>query len=305
MVKNKLRICILGSTMIADSVINALIKNDIKPILILTNFKDGYNNDWVNLKKKYSKINCHEIKNNNQQKIISLLIKNKINLLFCIGWSHILSKQILNISNMLVIGHHPSQLPNNRGKHPLIWAIFLGLSSTASTFFIMDKGIDTGKIIEQTKIDIKKNSPVTDLYIKIQKIISYQIIKVVKMIILKDYITKYSNLNKIHKRKLLLGNYWRRRNHEDGKIDFRMNSLSILNLVNSLSKPYIGAHVEFRGKIYKVWKVRIVKRYKDKNVEPGKIIIKSRNSLIIKTYDSAIDLLKHEIMLTKGAKYIQ
>jgi len=84
-----------------------------------------------------------------------------------------------------------------------------------------------------------------------------------------------------------------------------MNSLSILNLVNSLSKPYIGAHVEFRGKIYKVWKVRIVKRYKDKNIEPGKIIIKSRNSLIIKTYDSAIDLLKHEIMLTKGAKYIQ
>ncbi len=304
MKKKKLRICILGSTMIADSAINSLINNKIKPELILTNKKDGYNSDWIDFKKKYKSINCHSLKPKNEKKIISLLKNNKINLLFCIGWSHILSKKIINIPNLLVIGHHPTDLPNNRGKHPLIWSIFLGLKFTASTFFIMDAGIDTGKIISQNKIKIKNNLPVKNLYKKVQANIKFQIIKVVRIVVDKNYIQTYSKFNKNYKRKRVLGNYWRRRNDLDGKIDFRMNSLSIFKLVNSLSDPYAGAHVEIKGKKYKVWKVKINKHYKKKNIEPGKIINKNRKLLTVKTYDSAIDLHSHEILIEKGAKYL-
>ena len=93
-----------------------------------------------------------------------------------------------------------------------------------------------------------------------------------------------------------------KRGEVDGKIDFRMNSQSILNLINSLSKPYAGAHVEIMNKKYKVWKAKIVKNYKAKNIEPGKIIKKNNNLLTIKTYDSAIKLTKHELILKKENK---
>ena len=36
---------------------------------------------------------------------------------------------------MGVLGFHPSELPKNRGRHPLIWALALGLKKSASTFF--------------------------------------------------------------------------------------------------------------------------------------------------------------------------
>ena len=60
-------------------------------------------------------------------------------------------------------------LPNNRGKHPIIWSIVLGLKLTGSTFFIMSKKIDYGKIIDQKKIKILKNDDAKKLYNKITK----------------------------------------------------------------------------------------------------------------------------------------
>ena len=262
--KNNLNICIIGSTMLTDSVINSLIKRKLKPKLILTNFRDSYNNDWVDFKKKYSSINCYSIKPNNEKKIVYFLKKKKINLLFCVGWSHILSKKILNIPKLLVVGHHPTALPNNRGKHPLVWSIFLGLKATASTFFLMDEGIDTGKIINQRKILIKKNSPVINLYKKVQKVLSTQVFEVIDYIINKNYILTSRYVNKKTTRTRIINNYWRKRDENDGKIDFKMTSGAILQLVNSLSKPYVGAHIEFGGKKCKVWKVSIDKKIKKK-----------------------------------------
>ena len=56
-------------------------------------------------------------------------------LIICVGWSQILKSEILNIPKLGVIGFHPSKLPENRGKHPIIWSLVLGKKETASTFF--------------------------------------------------------------------------------------------------------------------------------------------------------------------------
>jgi methionyl-tRNA formyltransferase len=63
---------------------------------------------------------------------------------FCLGWSNLLKAEILKAAPLGVIGFHPAALPANRGRHPLIWALGLGLDETATTFFFMDKGADRG-----------------------------------------------------------------------------------------------------------------------------------------------------------------
>ena len=62
-------------------------------------------------------------------------------IIFCFGWSNLLKKDILTLAPMGVLGFHPSKLPQNRGRHPLIWALALGLKKSASTFFFMDEGL--------------------------------------------------------------------------------------------------------------------------------------------------------------------
>ena len=100
------------------------------------------------------------------------------------------------------------------------------------------------------------------------------------------------NINKV-KQDITQGNSWRKRNKNDGKIDFRMSSIAILNLVKALSKPYIGAHVELEEEEIKVWKAKD-ERINLINYEPGKIIDIEGNDLIVKTYDGAIRILEHE-----------
>ena len=61
-----------------------------------------------------------------------------------------IKKKLLNEVNDFSLGYHPAKL-ENRGKHPLIWAIILNLK-TASTFFKLDKKVDNGDIINQKKL---------------------------------------------------------------------------------------------------------------------------------------------------------
>ena len=72
-----------------------------------------------------------------------------------------------------------------------------------------------------------------------------------------------------------------------------MSSNAIYNLVRGLAKPYIGAHLRYKGKDIKVWKVIVIENGNN-NIEPGKILEVIDNSLIIKTMDNAIEILNHD-----------
>ena len=56
---------------------------------------------------------------------------------------------------MGVVGYHPAKLPQNRGRHPIIWSLALGLKHSASTFFFIQNGVDNGDIISQHPFEIK------------------------------------------------------------------------------------------------------------------------------------------------------
>ena len=78
----------------------------------------------------------------------------KPDIIFCFGWSSLIKSEVLNLTKLGVVGYHPAMLPNNRGRHPLIWAKILGLTQTGSTYFFMDEGADTGDILDQSSFEI-------------------------------------------------------------------------------------------------------------------------------------------------------
>ena len=62
----------------------------------------------------------------------------------------------------------PGLTPQNRGRHPIIWTLALGLCETGSTFFFMDEGADSGDILSQKKITILPEDNAGSLYQKLQ-----------------------------------------------------------------------------------------------------------------------------------------
>lgn len=89
------------------------------------------------------------------------------------------------------------------------------------------------------------------------------------------------------------------------KIDWRMSSRSIYNLVRALTKPYVGAHFLFDNKEFKVWKVKEILREGFENIEPGKIIeVKANNNFIVKVGDNFIEVLECDKIEVKVGDYL-
>jgi methionyl-tRNA formyltransferase len=299
MIFKKKKILFIGTVEFSYKALSTLIENKFEIVGILSKKESNFNSDYYDLTPLAENNNIPIIyrTKDNKDEIISFIKSLNPDIIYCFGWSHILTKSILLIPKYGVIGFHPAELPNNRGRHPIIWALFLGLKQTASTFFIMDEEADTGDIISQEKIKIIDDNAFT-LYNKIINVALKQIVSFTM-----ELETKEVFLNKIKQDKTQ-GNSWRKRTKQDGKIDFRMTSNAILNLVNALSSPYVGAHVEYQNQDVKIWNVRHEKS-NFSNFEPGKVLEIIGNDIIVKTYDGSIRILDHEFKLTpKKGEYL-
>jgi methionyl-tRNA formyltransferase len=72
-----------------------------------------------------------------------------------------------------------------------------------------------------------------------------------------------------------------------------MDSYSIYNLVRGLTKPYVGAHIEYMGGDNTVWEVEEVSS-DFQNIEPGKVLEVENNTFLVQCANQSIRVLKHD-----------
>lgn len=296
-----MRIVFIGTVEFSYRALEALIEYNFDVVGVITKRKSDFNADFCDLTPLTDKYQIPTFfrKKDNEEDLMAFLKDKNPDVIYCFGWSHILPSEILSIPKYGVVGFHPAELPNNRGRHPLIWAIFLGLKRTASTFFIMDEGADTGDIISQEIVTIEETDTAETLYKKVGEVAIKQIIDFSK-----EFELKGENIER-RKQNIAEGNAWRKRGKVDGQIDFRMSSEAIYNLVRALTQPYVGAHIKLDGeKEVKIWKV-IKKSCNFANYEPGKVLEVENNKILVKTYDGAIQIVEHEFLeLPKKGQYL-
>ncbi len=287
------KILFIGTVVFSHQFLNKLVELDAEIVGVITKKASPFNSDFADLIPICRKHNIpYLLESHNrftrQGNLDWIKISNP-DIIFCFGWSWLLEEAVLDIAP--VVGFHPAELPMNRGRHPLIWALALDLHKTASTFFFMDKGADSGDILSQAEVPIFRMDDASSLYWRVTDTALKQI---------EDFLPKlengtYSRSQQDHS----LANYWRKRTASDGKIDFRMSSRSIYNLVRALSTPYVGAHVVYKGNEIKIWKVtetlyKHERAFLERNIEPGKILEVQLDSVLVKCGKNAIWLIGHE-----------
>ncbi len=284
-----MKILYIGSVVFSECALRKLISLGADIVGVITKKESLFNADFSDLGylAQSHGIPVMHTKDINSPQSENWIRSHSPDLVMCFGWSNLIKNNILNIAPLGVLGFHPSLLPYNRGRHPLIWALALGLEETGSTFFFMDEGADTGDILSQEKIAIKKQDDAASLYSKITDQALLQIT---------DFYPKLESGSFTRRPQPKdVGNKWRKRGEIDGKIDFRMSSTAIYNLVRSLTKPYLGAHVEYRGEQVKIWKIEELRTEVNRNLEPGLVLDVSHDGAIaVKTQDGVVSLLVHE-----------
>ena len=293
-----MKILFIGTVEFSYKVLEKLIELKAEIVGVCTKDKSNFNSDFTDLTPlcEENKIPYNFVNDINSKENIEWINSLNPDIIFCFGWSSLIKKELLSLPKMGVLGYHPASLPQNRGRHPLIWALVLGMEKSASTFFFMQEGADAGDILSQKEFEILYGDDAKSLYSKVLKVALDQI---------EEFLPKLQNNSfKRIKQNHDKANTWRKRGKADGKIDFRMTSNAIYNLVRALTKPYIGAHIEYNEQDISIWKVEEIEFYKE-NIEFGKVLANDGESITVKTYDKAIRIIEHDFKeLPKVGEYL-
>ena len=215
----------------------------------------------------------------NAPEVLAWMRSRSPDIIVCAGWSRLLRAELLQLAPLGVLGYHPAALPRNRGRHPIIWTLALGLPEAGSTFFLMDEGADSGPIVNQRSIPVGSRETATSLYSRLNQTAVEQVAEIA------DEVGRTGGLRS-HPQDHTQATYWRKRTVRDGRVDWRMSASVIDRLVRSLTSPYPGA--EFLvGEI----PVRIVSSELSggpADLEPGRVISVEGAHAVIMTGDGAL-----------------
>jgi methionyl-tRNA formyltransferase len=271
------------------AVAHLLQQSGIEITGIVTRSASAYNADFRSLEPLAIEtgIPCFLADAGDQDELGEWLRRQAPEVAICLGWSELLKGEILRIPPMGIIGYHPSALPRNRGRHPIVWTLALGLSETASTFFFMDEGADSGEIIDQRPVPVDFRDDARSLY---EKLLAVALVQLEDLALALSQ-GRPRSVPQDHTQ----ANYWRRRSKLDGLIDWRMSAESIYNLVRALTRPYVGAHCLFAGEEVKIWRVEPCADG-PAHLEPGKVIKMHGSELVVRSGEGSIRIIEHEFL---------
>ena len=104
-----------------------------------------------------------------EKKILSLLFKNKIELICLAGFMKILSKSFIQRFNGKILNIHPSLLPKYKGLDTHARALKNNDKYSGCTVHLVNSKLDSGKIILQKKVKIYKNDNIETLSKRVLK----------------------------------------------------------------------------------------------------------------------------------------
>ncbi|MAI28966.1 MAG: phosphoribosylglycinamide formyltransferase [Rickettsiales bacterium] len=158
-----------GSNMlnIVNACNNKTLSSKVK--IIISNNKSSSGLARVKKKGIKTKIIEENQINKFENKLSKILKEEKVNFICLAGFMKIFTKDFLRNWEKKVINIHPSILPAFRGLNAVKKAIEKKVKYTGCTIHYVDKGIDTGEIIDQRIVKILKTDNEKKLAKKILK----------------------------------------------------------------------------------------------------------------------------------------
>ncbi len=184
------------------------------------------------------------------------------------AYGQILPESILNLPPYGCINIHASLLPKYRGAAPIEWAIIEGETVTGVTTMYMEKGLDTGDMIEKTEVTIEKDDTGKTLHDKLAQAGGKLIISTLKALENNTAVREKQNDSESCYAKMLT--------KEIGRIDFQNDASYIERLIRGLN-PWPCAYTTLEGKILKLYKAVVV----DEDGTPGEIIRVTRKDFTV------------------------
>lgn len=191
-----------------------------------------------------------------------------------VAYGKILPREILELPKYGCINVHGSLLPKYRGAAPMQWALINGEEKTGITTMFMDVGMDTGDMLLKEEIEIKDEYNLESIHDILMQIGSKLLVETIDKVV-DGTIVRIPQPEEGTSAPMIT--------REMTKIDFSKKPREIFNFVRGLS-PFPGTYMELEdGRKFKVFDVDYIEDESiDSTVEPGDILLMSKDSLYIR-----------------------
>lgn len=191
------------------------------------------------------------------------------------AYGQILPESILNIPKYGCINIHASLLPKYRGAAPIEWSIIDGEEVTGVTTMYMEKGLDTGDMIEKVEVKIEAEDTGATLHDKLAEAGAKLVLSTLDAL--------QNGTATRTRQDDSMSCYAKMLNKELGNIDFNKPACEIERLIRGLN-PWPCAYTTLDGKSLKLYKAMVV----DKEGRPGEIIEVTKKTFTVACGEGAL-----------------
>ena len=248
---NKINICFMGSPKFSLETLDILNKNENINLSLVVSGKDkkrNRNKFKPTVVKQYALDNNIEVvtpDSVNTDEFINLLKEKNIDYIVVVAFGQLIKEKLLEEYKNKIINLHPSSLPKYRGSSPVQFSLLNGDKKTHSSAMLIEKGMDSGDILNQKEVEIKAEDDFTSLSEKLSKIGSEVILESVL------------NYDEFMKNRIKQDNdkatFTKKITKEMGKIDFNQSKEEIINKIRAFVE-FPKAYFSYKNENVKILK---------------------------------------------------
>lgn len=204
-----------------------------------------------------------------------------------VAFGQILPESILNIPKYGCINVHASLLPAYRGAAPIQWAVIDGLTESGVTTMYMEKGLDTGDIILQSKLSLAPDETGGSLFDKLAKEGAALLVKTLTMLEAGTATRTKQDDSKSSYAKMLT--------KDMGCLDFNKDAVTLERLIRGLN-PWPSAFTKIQDKTLKIYVAEVVcEDVITSAAEPGTVIAVDKKSFTVRCGKGALRILNLQL----------
>lgn len=248
---NKINICFMGSPKFSLETLDILNKNENINLSLVVSGKDkkrNRNKFKPTVVKQYALDNNIEVvtpDSVNADEFINLLKEKNIDYIVVVAFGQLIKEKLLEEYKNKIINLHPSSLPKYRGSSPVQFSLLNGDKKTHASAMLIEKGMDSGDILNQKEVEIKAEDDFTSLSEKLSKIGSEVILESVL------------NYDDFMKNRIKQDNdkatFTKKITKEMGKIDFNQSKEEIINKIRAFVE-FPKAYFSYKNENVKILK---------------------------------------------------
>ena len=248
---NKINICFMGSPKFSLETLDILNKNENINLSLVVSGKDkkrNRNKFKPTVVKQYALDNNIEVvtpDSVNADEFINLLKEKNIDYIVVVAFGQLIKENLLEEYKNKIINLHPSSLPKYRGSSPVQFSLLNGDKKTHASAMLIEKGMDSGDILNQKEVEIKAEDNFTSLSEKLSKIGSEVILESVL------------NYDDFMKNRIKQDNdkatFTKKITKEMGKIDFNQSKEEIINKIRAFVE-FPKAYFSYKNENVKILK---------------------------------------------------